>query len=245
MVGGGERAIGPTDLPAGQPQRLERLRRGHPCTSWRSTYSTAGATSCASQILSNRSRSHRLAPPQARGHDGVEARPAGAGILEVMGKVGVEGHGVPVAPCRRRFRRRRVRRASSVTTAVFSGLPGFVHRRVPDRRWRPRGRARGGRPPRASGQRRREDLVAVLCAAAATLAGSHHGHAVGLVEAQQLRQVELESCRDPLTHGERGSSRPARPGRSSARRPRALRQVTQRAASPRAACAAADRTRDR
>src|SRR3954469_7296648 len=69
-------------------------------TSWtrcRSMYSSPGATSWAAQILSKRvgGRWGLLAAAQAGAHDGEQARRRVAGVLEVMGKVGVEGHGVP------------------------------------------------------------------------------------------------------------------------------------------------------
>src|SRR5919201_5086595 len=67
-------------------------------TSWtrcRSTYSRLSATSWASQILSKRVRGIvSLAPAQPGGDDGQDGRLAGAGVLEVVGQVGVEGDAV-------------------------------------------------------------------------------------------------------------------------------------------------------
>src|SRR5687767_3090559 len=53
-----------------------------------------GATSCASQILLNRVLGILLAPPQSGGDDGEEDGLVRSGVLEVMGKVGVERDGV-------------------------------------------------------------------------------------------------------------------------------------------------------
>src|SRR3954452_1225642 len=53
-----------------------------------------GATSCASQILSNIVFGIALAPSQAGGDNGEEARLAAVGVLEVMREVGVEGDAV-------------------------------------------------------------------------------------------------------------------------------------------------------
>src|SRR4051795_12324937 len=49
-----------------------------------------GATSCASQIFSNIVFGIALAPSQAGGDNGEEARLAAIGVLEVVWKVGIE-----------------------------------------------------------------------------------------------------------------------------------------------------------
>src|SRR5919206_3874964 len=82
--------------------RPARRRPSKACglvTSWtmcRSMYSRPGATSCAAQILSNSVLGIGAvsAPSQAGGHDGEQRRLAGAGVLEVVGQVGVERHAV-------------------------------------------------------------------------------------------------------------------------------------------------------
>src|SRR5213078_3015241 len=53
-----------------------------------------GATSWASQIFSNVVFGIALAPSQAGGDNGEEARLAAIGVLEVVRQVGVEGHAV-------------------------------------------------------------------------------------------------------------------------------------------------------
>src|SRR3954454_21261929 len=63
-------------------------------TRWRSMYRRDSATSWASQILSKRDRPAMSAPSQSGGHDRMEAGRPLAGVLEVMRKVGVEGHGI-------------------------------------------------------------------------------------------------------------------------------------------------------
>src|SRR3954447_24607021 len=82
--------------------RPARRRASKACglvTSWtrrRSMNSSPGATSWASQSLSNSvlGISLLLAAAQSGRHDGEEARLVGPGVLEVMGQVGVEGDGV-------------------------------------------------------------------------------------------------------------------------------------------------------
>src|SRR5947208_2973029 len=65
------------------------------CTRCMSMYSSPGATSWSCQILSNRVLGIApLAPSEARADDGEQRRLLGAGVLEVVGQVGVEGHAV-------------------------------------------------------------------------------------------------------------------------------------------------------
>src|SRR6266516_1390429 len=81
--------------------RFARRRPSKACglvTSWtrcRSTYSRLSATSWSSQILSKRVRGIVWsAPAQPGGDDGQDGRLAGAGVLEVVRQVGVEGDAV-------------------------------------------------------------------------------------------------------------------------------------------------------
>src|SRR5215207_5569958 len=90
--------------------RLARRRPSKACglvTSWtrcRSMYSRPGATSWAAQILSNRVlgiargcllvRLWLSASAKPGGNDRQQRGVAGAGVLEVVGQVGVEGHAV-------------------------------------------------------------------------------------------------------------------------------------------------------
>src|SRR5438445_13898166 len=61
------------------------------CTRCRSMYRRPGATSWVSQILSNRVLGIApLAPSEPRTDDGQQHRLLGAGVLEVVGQVGVE-----------------------------------------------------------------------------------------------------------------------------------------------------------
>src|SRR5207248_2623396 len=66
------------------------------CTRCRSMYRIPGATSCASQILSNRvlGIGAPLAPPEAGADHRQQHRPIRSWVLEMMGQVGVERHAV-------------------------------------------------------------------------------------------------------------------------------------------------------
>ena len=131
VVGGGERAVGPADLAAGQPQAVEGLRARDLVDEVQVDVDAGpGATSWAAQILSNSVRRLvMLAAAQAGGHDGQQDGLLRAGVLEVVGQVGVEGDAVAGVRARgaRRRRRRTTRAALDERGLARAGL---VHRRV-------------------------------------------------------------------------------------------------------------------
>src|SRR5918996_1714069 len=174
------------------------------CTRCRSMYSRLSATSWACQILSNRLLGKWCsAPPESGGHDSVEAGVPGSGVLEVMRDVGVEGHGVALdelvlhagadEPQRALHHDRGLAAAGLVHRGVV-GLAGGAARRQ---------RVQGHLGAQAR-QRRRQDLVAVAAGPDVhAVVRAHHGHPVGLVEPEQLRQRQLEPAGDALGHRQR------------------------------------------
>src|SRR5689334_11208720 len=83
----------------GRPARRRPSKACGLVTSWtrcKSMYRRLGATSCASQILSNRDLGimMSLTSAEARADDGEQHRVSGPGVLEAMRQVGVEGDGV-------------------------------------------------------------------------------------------------------------------------------------------------------
>ncbi len=122
------------------------------------------------------------------------------------------------------------RRAPSTTTAV-SRLPGSCMGGSSGLAGRRAGRQGVQRDLGAQpGQRRGQHLVAVAPAAGPAAVGRpHDAHAVALVEAQQLRQGQLEPARDLLRHRQRGTRVPALDLRDHRRRDAAaLGEVAQR-----------------
>ena len=106
------------------------------------------------------------APAQAGGDDGEQDGLAGAGVLEVVGQVGVEGDAVARRPARGARRRCRARRAPRSTSAIsrlpgscIGGSPGPPVRGAAARgrgaRARRAGRAAAGSGSRARGPARR------------------------------------------------------------------------------------------
>src|SRR3954470_13182012 len=87
-----------------------------------------GATSCASQIFSNIVFGIALAPSQAGGDNGEEARLAAVGVLEVMREVRVERDAVTLL----QVVGRAIADQSQAASRHDGGLAGarFVHRRV-------------------------------------------------------------------------------------------------------------------
>src|SRR4051812_41474926 len=180
-------------------------------TSWtrcRSMYRRLGATSWASQILSNRVLGHRgwgsSAPAQAGADHGQQHGLVGAGVLEAVGKVGVERGGV----------------------AGLEGVLGAVdledHAPALDQRDLAAARLVDRRVALAAGrgarrqhvaaelgalarQRRREDLERVAgarAAAAAAVGGADDADDALLVQAQELAEPELEAGGDATGDGE-------------------------------------------
>src|SRR3954454_4800697 len=158
----------------------------------------SGATSWRCQIFSNSVVGWDMwsAPPQAGGDDGEQHGLALAGVLEVMGKVGVERHAVALGE--------RVALAVDVEDDVarvheghLAGA-GLVDRRVAGTagggaRCEDVARELGALP----GLRWRQDLVAVArrpTLAALPRTGDRDG--AGLVEAQQLAESEIETRGD-------------------------------------------------
>ena len=142
---------------------------------------------------------HQLDPPQAGGDHRHELRLAAAGILEVVRQVGVERDRVALARARARRRRRR---AAARPSSDDRGLAaaGLVDRRVVraagggagrERVQRDLGALAGQRPasaPRSGGRRARPP--------SRRSPARTTRDAVALVEAQQLRERQLEARRD-------------------------------------------------
>src|SRR4051794_41901870 len=102
-----------------------------------------GATSCASQIFSNIVFGIALAPSQAGGDNGEEARLAAIGVLEVVWEVGIERDAVTLFQV--------IGRAVADQAQPSAGDDrGFARARLVDRRGgrRPRPGARGSHVPR-------------------------------------------------------------------------------------------------
>src|SRR3954451_20026061 len=98
-----------------------------------------GATSCASQIFSNIVFGIALAPSQAGGDNGEEARLAAIRVLEVVWKVGIERDAVTLSQV--------IGRAVADQAQPTAGDDrGFARARLVDRRG---GRARGAGAPRS------------------------------------------------------------------------------------------------
>ena len=151
VVGGRERAVGPADRAAGEPQAVERLRARDLVDEVQVDVEQAGGDLVGvPDLVEQRAWAWCvLAPAQARRDDGQQHRLAGSGVLEVVGQVGVEGHAV--AGRRARGARRRCR-STTVPRSTTRDLAaaGLVHRRVAGAAGRRRrARARGGRARRA------------------------------------------------------------------------------------------------
>ena len=170
VVGGGERAVGAADRAAGQPQAVEGLRardlvdevqvdvdqaRRHLVALPRSCRTAWSVGSCRCQLL------RRPAATTAS-----RTRLAVAGVLEVVGKVGVERHAVAlgqrVALAVDVAARRRPCCTSAISRAPGSwigGSPGPPVARAAARgrgaRARRAGRAAAGSGPRSGGRARR------------------------------------------------------------------------------------------
>ena len=115
-------------------------------------------------LVEQRARGHRQHLLRPGGDHGEEAGCSCARVLEVVGQVGVEGHGVALAPGRGRRRRRRAAASPSSTSAV-SRLPGSCIGGSPG----PPVAAAGARVWKATSARwpgngGRHDLVAVAAA---------------------------------------------------------------------------------
>ena len=162
-------------VPAGEPQPLERLRRGDLVDEVQVDVEQAVGDlvrlpDLVEQRLGVIERQLLLRPAATTAQKRASLL---AVVLEVVRQVGVEGHAV----ARRRARgARRRRRSVSAPALDDRGLAaaGLVHRRVAGPAGRGAGRERVQRDLGAlAGQRRREHLVAVAAgAAAAALAGA-------------------------------------------------------------------------
>src|SRR3954453_7056557 len=172
-------------------------------TRWRSMKMRPGATSWADQILSKRvvgvMRSFLgLAASKAGGDDREQRRLLRAGVLEEVREIRVEGDDVARAE------------GDGLGVAVQDDLPalderglaraGLVHRRVAGRaRARPRVEEVAGELGPLAGQRRGEKLVGVPVRAPGTPLPRPDDREDGaLVEAQELRELQLEAAGDPL-----------------------------------------------
>ena len=121
---------GPAHLAAGEPQALERLRRGDLVDEVQVDVEQRGPALALGRphlvrlpdLLEHASWASTLAPPQAGGDHRHELRLAAAGVLEVVRQVGVERDRVALARDRARRRRRRAAAGPASTTAV-SRLP--------------------------------------------------------------------------------------------------------------------------
>ena len=105
VVGGGQRAVGPAHRPPGQAQGLEGLRAGDLVHQVEvDVEERVGHLVGAPDLVEERQaargtparqrRSPWSGPPQAGGDHREEAGLGRARVLEVVGQVGVEGHGV-------------------------------------------------------------------------------------------------------------------------------------------------------
>ena len=96
MVGGGERAVGAADRAAGEPQAVEGLRARDLVDEVQVDVEQARRDLVGGPDLVEQRASGmvRPAPAQAGGDDGEQGRLLLAGVLEVVGQVGVEGHAV-------------------------------------------------------------------------------------------------------------------------------------------------------
>src|SRR5215217_1056671 len=171
-----------------------------------------GATSWAPQIFSNSvlgipSPRVSLAAAQAGGDDRQQGGLPGAGVLEVVGQVGVERDAVAL--------RQLVALAVDVEhdgPVLDEGdlaAPRLVHRRVAGAARACTGGERVAAELRAlAGEWRGEDLERVPLlgrAAAAALGGTDDRDGAGLVEAQELAELELEARGDPAGDLQRGA----------------------------------------
>ena len=190
------------------------------------------ATSWASQILSNSvfgigsSRLSCVSGRRRRRREGRLAR--SPGFSKWWGRSASKVDAVALAQLVALRRRRRARPRPRSTSAV-SRLPGSCIGGSSGAAGGAAGAERVARELGAlAGLRRGEHLEAVAAArvaAAPALAGAHDRDGAALVEAQQLREAQLQARRRSAPRrSASGSSRRARPGRASARSRRCARR---------------------
>ena len=126
------------------------------------------------------------------------------GVVQMMGKIGVEGGAVAARRAGGSRRRRRARRAPSRTTTV-SRLPGSWIGGSPappvEAPGSSRCRETSARWPGSGGVSSSICVAGAVAAAARALADDDD--VAGLVEAQELREAELEALGDPGGDGQR------------------------------------------
>ena len=212
MVGGGERAVGAADRAAGQPQRLERLR--------------AGDLVHQVEVDVEQVVRHLVGVP-----DLVEAASAAALSILLSPAATTARKRVSPSPGFSKWWGRSASKVTASPSARSWATPSHTRRSVPSRTSavsRLPGSCSGGSPgppvaaPGASvctatsarwpGDGGRHDLVAVAAAAgpaAQALVRADHGHAIALVQAQQLGQRELQAGGDAPRHRQRRAGLPA------------------------------------
>ncbi len=203
VVGGGEGAVGAAHLAPGQAQPVEGLGARDLVDEVQVDVHQAGALAGhlvgLPDLVEHRLR--HLAPPEACRDESQEGGLGGRGVLEVVGQVGVEGHGVAVLQL--------------VTGAVEDehhaaalhecrlAASRLVDRRVIRRAGRATGRQRVAGELRAlSGLGRGEHLIAMPAPRVATAlapSGAHDRDRALLVQSQQLRETQVEPHRDPCS----------------------------------------------
>ena len=204
VVGGRERAVGPAHLAAREPQPLERLRGGHLVDEVEVDVEQRRAA------LPLGRRAPRAPPRSSRTWSWASAillRPAAITDMNRVSRrpgfskwCGRSASNVTASPCARSWATpsQTSRSAPSSTTAV-SRLPASWIGGSPGPPVAAPGAQRVQRHLGAlAGHGRRQHLVAVAVRVAAQqpLAGAHDADAVPLVEAQQLRERELQAGGD-------------------------------------------------
>ena len=212
VVGGRERAVGPADRAAGEPQALERLRAGHLVDEVQVDVEQTGRHLVVGPDLVEEGAHDRRSPADTTASRTASSFPW---FSKWCGRSASKVTQSPVSQLVRRAVDEQ--RHGPFSTTVVSREPGSCIGGSPG----PPVRGAGlygvpGDLGALAGQRRREDLVGVAVRAAlAALAGAHDRDGAVLVEAQQLGEPQLEAMRRSARRpAASGSSPRARPGES-------------------------------